>query len=360
MGSQRQHPGDRIGDIQHEQRVLPAEDRKNPDHAEQAGAHERDQHGQHRIAQAAHAARDDVHHSAQAVGHADHAQAHHAILDDLGLARVNAEQVFPQEVRAVAQYQADDEHQPQAVTQHPVDALIILCAQVLAGKAQRGLIQRVHRGIDKALDVAGRRVARDRDRAERVDRRLDEHVGDVENHALQAGGQADLHDADKLLAVEVNVLQVDMADTVHSGQAHDDQDRRDNLRNDGRGGRAGHAPMEHDDKEQIAADVKNAREQQKVQRPARVADRTQDRRTKVIQHRRRHADEIQAHVKRCLVQHLCRGGHERQHRPRCHNAQHDQDAAADQAGHQCGLHGLAGVLDIPAAIEPRNQHICAN
>ena len=122
-------------------------------------------------------------------------------------------------MRAIAQHHTNQNHHHQTAHQHLIDAVILLCAKILAGEAERSLVQRIHRSVNKALNVACRGVARNHNGAERVDRRLNQHIRDIENHALQTGRQADLHNAGKFIPMEVQPLEIDVAHAVHAHQA---------------------------------------------------------------------------------------------------------------------------------------------
>ena len=214
VGDDSQYPRDWVGRIQDEQRMLHAKDRKNPDDTEHTCANQRDDHWQHGIAQTAYCARKHIHHAAQAVGDADDRQALHTERDDLQIIRVDVQQMIAEQMRAVAEHQTDQCDDARAAHECLVDAVIILCTEILAGEADGGLIERVHRDVHKALNVGGCRIARNRYCAEAVDRGLNEYVRDVEDNALHTGRQTDLHDSQELIHVEVQTAQVEMAHAV--------------------------------------------------------------------------------------------------------------------------------------------------
>ena len=94
--------------------------------------------------------------------------------------------------------------------------------QVLAGKAEGGLVHRVHRGVDKALQVGGGGVPRHHRRAEGVHRGLNEHVGNRENGALNSRRQAHPGNLQQLGAVDFQLFQADPVGAVgvHQAQQH--------------------------------------------------------------------------------------------------------------------------------------------
>ena len=177
---------------------------------------------------------------------------------------------------------------------------------------------------------------------------------------MQSGRQTNLHNTEELIPIKVDILQIQVTNAVHAGQTHDNERRGNELRNDGRSRRTGDTPIECNDEQHITADVKHTGKQQKVQRSARITDRAQDGRAKVIDHGRGHADKVQTHVQRGLIDDLFRGCHERQHGTRSYNTQHNQNQTTGQTGQERGLYGLLGVAVLTAAAKARDQHVCAD
>ena len=340
--------------------MLHAKDRKNPDDTEHTCANQRDDHWQHGIAHTAYCAREHIHHATQAVGDADDRQALHTERDDLQIIRVDVQQMIAEQMCAVAEHQTDQCDDAHAAHECLVDAVIILCTEILAGEADGGLIERVHRNVHKALNVGGCRVARNRYCAEAVDRGLNEYVRDIEDNALHTGRQTDLHDSQELIHVEVQTAQVEMAHAVRFYKAQHGQRRRDTLAEHGGDRSSGNAHAEQAHKQQVAEDVHHACRHQEVQRTPGIAHGTQHGRTEVVDHGCRHTDEVHLHVQHGLVDNLVRCGHQRQHGTCEHNAEHDQYRAADQAGEQRRLDGLLYAVVIPLAVMPRDKHVRAD
>ena len=355
-----QDPRDRVGNVQREQRVIHTEHGEDPDDAEHARADHGHEHRHDRIAKAAHHARADIHHAAQEICHADHAEALNAVGDDLRVLRIDVQQRIAQTVCALSEHDADEDDEDHAAHEDAVYAAVLLRAEVLACEAERGLVERVHRDVHEALHVRRRRVASDRNCTEAVDGRLNEHVRDVEDNALHTGGQSDLHDLRKAFRVEPQAAYIQMTHAVRAGQTQHGQRRGDALAEHGRERHACHAHAKHAHEQQVAQHIHHACRHQKVQRPPRIAHRTQHRRAEVIDHGRGHADKVHAHVQHRALDDLIRGFHQRQHGPREHDAEHDQDNTADQTGEQRGLHGLLHAVVVFLAAVPRHEHVRAH
>ena len=69
--------------------------------------------------------------------------------------------MIAEQVCTVAEHQSDERDDAQAPDERLVDAAVILCAEVLAGEADGGLVERVHRNVHKALNVGCGGVARE-------------------------------------------------------------------------------------------------------------------------------------------------------------------------------------------------------
>ena len=270
------------------------------------------------------------------------------------------QQVVAEQMCAIAEHQTDDGDDAHAAHKRLVDAVVILCAEVLSGEADGSLVERVHRDVHEAFDVGGSRVACNRYRAEAVDRGLDEHVRDVEDDALHTGRQADLHNLDEFIHAEVQAAQVEMAHAVRLDETQHGQRRRNALAEHGSDRGSGHAHAEQAYEQQVAEDVHHACRHQEVQRTPGIAYGTQHSRAEVVDHGGRHTDEVHLHVQHSLIDNLVRRGHQRQHGTREYDAEHDQYRAANQAGEQSRLDGLLDTVVIPLAVVPRDKHVRAD
>ena len=79
-------------------------------------------------------------------------------------------------------------------------------------------------------------------------------------------------------------------------QTPQNQHAGDHLRDHRRNADTCHAHIKLDDKQQIQYRIGTTGNQQKHQRSFRISHRTQNRRTIVIQHKKRHSAEINPHI----------------------------------------------------------------
>lgn len=86
--------------------------------------------------------------------------------------------------------------------------MVLLRAGVLPDKIDGGLVERIETDIDEALKVACRRVAGHENITEGVYRRLDQHVGNGEQGALDARRQSDAENFRQLGLVKAQLVKV--------------------------------------------------------------------------------------------------------------------------------------------------------
>ena len=89
--------------------------------------------------------------------------------------------------------------------------------------------------------------------------------------------------------------------------------------------------MTHDHEKQIQKRIGTAGNDQKDQRPLGISHSTQDRRTIVIQHKKRHSQEINTHIKSRKIDHIVRCIHQFQADPGKDHSQNCHDDPADQS-----------------------------
>ena len=107
--------------------------------------------------------------------------------------------------------------------------------------------------------------------------------------------------------------------------------------------------MEGAHEQQIQHDVHDRREDQKVQRAARIAHRAQDARADVIEHQPRHACKIDAQVFGGLADHVGGRIHHLQHQRGGKQPQRRADNGGQQRQQQRGMHGVVHAAGIPGA-----------
>ena len=248
---------------------------------------------------------------------------------------------MPKGIDQRAQRQAHSGCDAQADPHDPQDAAGLSRAQVLTDKGDAGLIDGIHGGVYKALDVGGRGVARHHHRAKGVHRGLDDHVGQGKQAALDARRQADADHGQQLFPVDADLPQVQMAAVLPQHQAADDQHRGYQLGGHGGDGHTGHPHPKNDDGEQIEGHIHRSCGGQKVQGPFGIAYGPEHRRAEVIGDVEGHPAEINAQIQGGQGQHVLRRAHQPQQRRGKHQAHHarrhaDDDADAHGAVHRPG------------------------
>ena len=329
MHQRGQCPADGVADVQHKGGAVQLENGSDPHQPQRAHTHKAYHHGQYAVPQPAQAAGQHVHNAAQQVKAADQAQPLSAGGDDRGVRGVEAQQLVSRQRRAAAQYKAGDHGTQQTVADHPVKVVVLACADVLAGKGDRGLRKGVHGGVHKALQIGGGRVARYHHGAEGVDGGLDDHVGKAEHRALQPGRQADEQDLLQRPGVEGQPPQVQPQCALLPDEHPGHQQRRHGLADNGSQCHARHTHGKADDKDQIQHHVNDTGSGQTVQRALGVAHGPQQRTAEVVQHGHGHSDKIDLQVQGGKADHVLRAAHQLQQAARGAKAHHRQQYAAD-------------------------------
>ena len=221
----------------------------HPDKAQTAGPHQGDDHGDDGVADAPQAAHHGVHKASQQIGTADEAQTNQGLTDDLLLAGgVNAGQRTAEEIGQVAQYQAGGHGKGDAQEQSPIHTLALGRTVVLAAEGESRLVEGVHGGVDKILDVGGGGGAGHQGRVVKgVQGRLDDHVGQGEHDALESGGQPYLEDAPDHRPVQPQLAELQTEGTRLPHETAQDQGGGDVLGDDGGQGHAVYVHPETDD-----------------------------------------------------------------------------------------------------------------
>ena len=356
MGRAGDHPGDRVGQVQHEQAVGRGEHRVDPDHPQPAGASQGDQGGGDGGAHPADHPAGDVHQAAQQVGQADDVDAVQPVGDDGLVGGVDGQQLLAEQDGQPAQRRADDRHDEQAVPQDEGDALLFAGAHVLAGKVEGGLVDGVHGGVDEVFDVGRGGAARHRQGAEGVDGGLDQHVGDGEHHALDAGRQAHPDDLQQDGGADLQLPEAELVAGVRLHQAAHHQEGGQVLGQGGGQGHARHIQVEGHHKKDVQAGVGDAGGGQEKEGPLGVPDGPQDARAKVVDHHGGHAQKDDPHIEHRLVQQVGRGVHPAQQGGQQGDARQDQHRAAAHRQQQGGVDGVVDPLPVLGAVAAGHDH----
>ena len=211
----------------------------------------------------------------------------------------------------------------------------------------------IHGGIDKSLNIAGHAVPGHHKGAERVDRRLDQHIGNGEQASLQTGRQADTDNLPHASPVDAALAQVQLDRAAGTEKAQQHQRHADHLAGHRRDGHARNVHVEHDHQQQVQEHVHQPRDHQ-------IAHRAHSRRAEIVQHVGRHAQEIDPDVQRRAVNHVRRRIHQLQKRPGHQKTEDPHADAHEQRQRHGGMLRPAHGFYIPGAVIPRNHHAGAD
>ncbi len=208
----------------------------------------------------------------------------HAVGDDLRAAVEGGNQ----------QGREDEDAQPdglgqQGTAQQPepdagADPVIAPRPDVLAYKGGQGHGKAGDRQKGKALDFAVGTAARHGRRAEGVDVGLDDDVGQGDDRVLNAGGNTQIDDLPKHIAVKAYLPPGQAVAVPGVGELAESQEGAEGLAEDGGQSRAGHAPAEDGHEQQIQYHVGEGGENQILHGTAAVPHRLEDAGAHVVEH----------------------------------------------------------------------------
>ena len=321
----------------------------HPHYAQHAGAKDDDDGGRKRIAHGAHGAGRDLVSGGYPLEGENGGQALHGVAQCLRVGGEDAEALHVEADYQHIEDRAAAHAEEEAAQVDGATARVEARAVVLRHKGHGGL----HKGRDDevAVDLEGDGGGRSGDGggAELVDGTLDEDVGEGEDHALQAGGKAYLHNLAQLRAPHLHGTQVEADVAFLVGQNPYYTAGRHKVGADGGDGHAVHAHIAHQHKEEVEDDVHHAADAQPVEGPFGVAGRPQDGVAEVVDHHRGEAQSVDAQVLGGVVEDVG-GGVERLKDGACHrHSQHQQGKAADEGDKSRRGHGAPDVAAVALA-----------
>jgi len=185
---------------------------------------------------------------------------------------------------------------------------------ILSGEGRHGLPYREHALSQQAVDFICRRETGNGYGAELVDGGLhDDRAGsgdaELQRHR-DAGAELVLHERSLQLPLRFPRRQKrDLPENVDAAEYGGND-----LRKVGRPGSAGDAHPERHDKKQVEHDVQACGKDQEIKRHFRIPDCPQERREKVVEHRRDDAVADDGNVAVGILVNICRSAHQRQQR----------------------------------------------
>lgn len=330
---------------------------KNPEDTQAAGTGQRNQHGHDGVAHAAKRADHDIHDTADEVRDADIGHSNQAVRDNVRVGGIDSEKLRAEETGEISHQQSHRSDAAKAKKQNPVDPVCFAGAVVLTGEAEGGLMQRIHGGVDKALDVGGSSASGHGYGTEGVDGRLDQHIGNGKNRALHSGGKTDADHLAQAGRIDPQPAKVQPETAVAIDQCIYNQRGGNHLGKYSGQRNACDSHMKLCDKEEIEQHIDDACDKQEAERSLRIADGAQNGSTEVIEHDDRHSCKIDAHIERRLLEHVIRSSHQGQKRSCQKQAYQDEERAADQAGEHGGMNGFAHHIFFSGAVIIGHKHV---
>ena len=148
--------------------------------------------------------------------------------------------------------------------------------------------------------------------------------------------------------------------SLHLDQTQNNQNCRYCLGNNGCQCNTGNTHLEHNNKKQVQNNIDHTRQGQKVQRTFGITDCTKDRCTKVIQHKCRHTDKVNAHIQNRKINNVFRSSHQFQKRFCKQNTHENQDDTTNNCGQNRGVNCFMHAIHISCAIKTCNHNVCTD
>lgn len=181
--------------------------------------------------------------------------------------------------------------------------------------------------------------------AQAVDGRLNNQIGNGEDHTLHAGRQADGQHTLQHVAVNAKIARYDMKNLLLRTAEQNEEDNRAECIGDDRCNRnALDIHMADDDEEEVEDDIDAARNGKEDERRFRISLAAENRRLEIIQHIEWHAAEINAEIAKRKRRYFRRNTEQFNNRNGDEIAEQSDDDAADKGHDDGGMNGLIGAL----------------
>ena len=240
-------------------------------------------------------------------------------------------------------------HIGQAAQHRAADAAVLMRADLLTDERDGALADGARAGVGEVLHARAGGVPGDDRRAERVDRRLNGNVGDVEQAALRKRGEAEAADAPQRLPVDAEVADGQPPRVLRVAQKHGHGNGRGVVGDARRRRDARDVPAEADDEDQVQRRIEHARGCEDVQRPLRVARAAADGRAEVVHRDGRQAEAVDAEIEHGLVKNFVRRFHQAQQAFRARDEHDGKRGARGEADGEGRVRGAADALVVVRA-----------
>lgn len=343
------NPGEAVKHIEGCDRMEPCEDGVDPDHAEDAGAQDHDDHRDNAFSDSAGGRNGAVHKGCESIGKPHNMDPFHAGIDDGRLRSESRKKLTSKKHQEDAEDRCSAEGIQQGDKVSLNDTILLSGTPVLTHKGRAaGIIGRQHIE-DQGICVGSSGISGDHDGAEGIDSGLHKQVCDGKNGILDPGRNAEEQDTFGGLFMKAQLLQAQAAFILSAEQIQKDQSGRNILGdNTGCGNTVG-GHMTPDHEEQIQDYVKNTGSGQVDQWSCSVTAGTENAVSKVVDCHGRHAKSIDFQIQNSTVHQLVLGVQKSKHIRRKDNADHADEHAQRQAEQQRGMNDLIGVFRIISA-----------
>ena len=305
---QQRKPGKRIGEVDQTNGHGGRVDEGDPRQAEGAGAQQVDDHRKHRTAAAADGTGEHVRQTEDDIGRRHDAQALYAGHQHVRLLIVYPQQRLAEDAGHGAEERAGDHDAEKALVQNGLYTVVFSGADVLAQEGLHRLVEGVHGHINEAVDAAGSAAASHHNAAVGVDGALNDHVGNAEKAALNAGGHAYLGHEGKTAAVKPKPTPGKAQGVLRAHKTQQHQYGAESLADDRGQRHPRHVHVERNDEQQVQRHVHHAAGGEEKQGALGVAAGAQGGGAVVIQHDGRRAGKVDIQVRQCQVDDVIRRG----------------------------------------------------
>ena len=152
-----------------------------PGDSETADADQRNDGRKHGESDTAQRTDQNIHHSAGKVQQTNDRDPVAAVLNGRGIIGINADQRLFQQQRNSVQPGTEQEHEAETPEKHFANPVVFAGTVVLSDKAERRVMKRIHGHVNEAFNVGTGGVSRNGKVSERIDGRLNQHIGKGEN-----------------------------------------------------------------------------------------------------------------------------------------------------------------------------------
>ena len=291
-----QRPGDGIREHQIFHGPIEREHKTDPQHAEDADPHHRDDRRLNGVTESAQRPADHIHDGAEEISCEENFHSQQSPGDHLFIGVVDCEKRMPEPVESESHDQIDGDGTAHAVEDAFADSAEFFSSQILTGETDDGLMIGVGPDIDDSFETERRGAACHRDRSERVDGGLNDEVGNGEKCSLQSGGETDPEHASENGSVDAQISEFQAACVARPGQIPDHEECRDGLREDGRQCDPRHLHPENQHENQIQHHIDNSREHQIIERSSRISCRAENCTSEVVQQNKRDSAAVDPEI----------------------------------------------------------------